>query len=159
MTEQSQGSHKYRPIMCGVFAEILFAALPLIVVFVVLIHIGHSKKIFLSPEWSFGASILFGQSLIKFVLGISRVGSTATGPVALACALIIVLGLVPSLIVLTLTLIVQESEQNAAFWLEYAQVGSFALAAVTYAIFGFAGEVWHGHYSARDENNQPHSGD
>jgi hypothetical protein len=141
MTEDTKDFSAYKDIIAGLLAEVLFAVLPLVVVFMVLMHVEHSKMIFSSPEWSFGASILFGQSLIKFISGIAR-GGSANGPVALACMLIIVFGLVPSLIILIMTLLAQEAKQEAACWLQYAQVAIFALGAIAYTVLGLLGEVW-----------------
>jgi len=87
-------------ILAGLAAEVSFAVLPLIVVLMVCIHLGSPSNFLASPEWSFGASILFGQTLVKFVSGLTRGAQAATGPVALAVALLVVFAIVPSLIVL-----------------------------------------------------------
>ena len=129
-------------VISGLAAEVAFAVLPLLVVLlVVVVHLNRpSSHFFSSPEWSFGAAILFGQSLVKFVSGIARGGSAAVGPVALAIALILVFGLVPSLVVLDMTL---QSEGDAGFWLQASQVVLFCIATGVYMLFGTVGEVWH----------------
>jgi hypothetical protein len=103
-------------ICSGLAAEVAFALLPLLVVLMVVIHTGHSHRLFSSPEWSFGAAILFGQSLVKFVSGIARGGAAARGPVALFVALLVVFGLVPSLSVLHMTLETVETKTDPARW-------------------------------------------
>lgn len=64
MTERSR-------IFAGLAAEVSFAILPLLVVLMVLTYLQHASTFFASPEWSFGASILFGQTLVKFVSNLS----------------------------------------------------------------------------------------
>jgi hypothetical protein len=123
-------------------AEVAFAVLPLLVVLMVLVHARHSTHLFASPEWSFGAAILFGQSLVKFISGLARGGHAATGPVALIVALLVVFGLVPSLIVLTMTLQSSELGGNPAAWLQICQVAMFIGGAAMYLLLGTIGETW-----------------
>src|SRR5262245_43996850 len=104
-------------VLAGLVAEVCFGVLPLLVVVFVVLHSGHPRAIVASPEWAFGASILFGQGLVKFAVGIGRGGSAATGPVALALALLIVLGLAPSLLVLMMVLESVEAKKEVATWL------------------------------------------
>jgi hypothetical protein len=129
-------------ILAGLAAEVSFAVLPLVVMLMVLVHAGHSNRILSAAEWSFGASILFGQTLVKFVSGLARGGSAAIGPVALAVALLVVFGLSPSLMVLTMTLQAAEAGQKAAPWLCGAQVFLFCGSAIVYMLLGTVGEMW-----------------
>src|SRR5437868_3723695 len=88
-------------------AESLFIILPLIVLTIVLLQKGKSvRDLFASPEWSFAGAILMGQTMVKLIYGVyatKRRGVNAEW-VAVTVAGIIVLGLVPSLIVLSLML-------------------------------------------------------
>lgn len=129
-------------ILSGLVAEVAFATLPLIVVLMVLMHANHSKRVFMSPEWSFGAAILFGQSLVRFVSGLVRGGRAATGPVALVLALLIVFGLVPALLVLYMTLQATEAHEDPSRWLQVFQVFLFLGAGITYLLLGTIGELW-----------------
>lgn len=129
-------------ILSGLAAEVAFAVLPLLVVLVVLAHAEHSTRLFMSPEWSFGAAILFGQSLVKFVSGLARGGKAATGPVALVLALLIVFGLVPSLLVLHMTLQTTEAKGDPSRWLQFFQVFLFCGGAAMYMLLGTVGEMW-----------------
>ncbi len=131
-----------RQILAGLAAEVAFAVLPLLVVLMVVAHAEHSARLFMSPEWSFGASILFGQSLVRFVSGLARGGNAATGPVALVLALLIVFGLVPSLLVLYMTLQVTEMKGDPSGWLQFFQVSLFSGAAAMYMLLGTIGEMW-----------------
>jgi hypothetical protein len=129
-------------ILSGLAAEVAFAVLPLLVVLMVLVHARHSAHLFASSEWSFGAAILFGQSLVKFISGLARGGEAATGPVALIVALLVVFGLVPSLIVLTMTLQSTVVHLTPATWLQICQVLLFTGGAVMYLLLGVIGETW-----------------
>lgn len=126
----------------GLGAEVAFAVLPLLVVIMVLLHADRSASIFASPEWSFGAAILLGQALVKFVSGLTRGGSASTGPVALVVALLIVFGLVPALMVLFMTLQAAEEHLEPSGWLQFSQVALFAVASIAYIILGAVGESW-----------------
>lgn len=129
-------------IVSGLAAELTFAILPLLVVLMVVIHQKHSVHLFASPEWSFGAAILFGQSLVKFISGIVRGGGGAIGPIALVLAIVVVFGLVPSLFVLTLTLQAWESNHDPTRGLQTLQVILFSGAAVMYILLGMIAELW-----------------
>jgi len=130
-------------IFSGLAAEVAFAVLPLLVVLFVMIDMNRFPSIFESPEWSFGAAILFGQSLVKFVSGLARSGAAAIGPVALAVSLIVVFGLAPSLLVLTMTLLHSpEFSGHPGRWLQVLQVVLFCGGAVSYVLLGTVGEAW-----------------
>jgi hypothetical protein len=129
-------------ILMGLAAEVAFAVLPLLVVLMVVGNAGHPNHFFSSPEWSFGAAILFGQSLMKFISGIARGGAAAIGPVAFVVALLVVFGLVPSLIVLDMTLQAVEAKGEPAGWLQVSQVALFVLGALMYMALGTIGEMW-----------------
>lgn len=133
-----------RRAFAGLFAEVSFAGLPLLVVLMVLLRYCRGGDVIASPEWSFGAAILFGQAVVKFSTGVAHGGHAAHGPVALAVTLIIVLGLAPSLLVLTLILMDTEAvpERHPATWLGVMQVVLFTASAVTYCVFGMIGEIW-----------------
>lgn len=129
-------------ILLGSTAEVIFTALPLLIVLMVFFHADHSVRLFTSPEWSFGAAILFGQSLAKFISGIATGGHAAHGPVALVVALVVVFGLAPSLFVLYLTLESSEAKIDPAPWLQFWQVVFFGMAAVVYIVLDTIGEEW-----------------
>ena len=122
-------------------AEVAFAVLPLLVVLMVLADVSSPGHIWEAPEWAFGASILFGQTLVRFVSRLARKGRAAMGPVALAVALLVVFGLAPSLTVLTMTLRAREQQIQLKDWLVIWQVVLFATSAVVYMILGVVSEV------------------
>jgi hypothetical protein len=129
-------------VLAGLVAEASFGVLPLIVVLLVVLYSGHSGRLFASPEWAFGASILFGQGLVKFAVGIGRGGSAANGPVALAVTLLVVLGLAPSLLILMMVLQSVEAAAPVPAWLCAAQVVFFVASIIVYLLFGAVGELW-----------------
>ena len=135
-------SDERRRILSGLGAEVTFALLPLLVVLMVMIYAGRFPLLFSSPEWSFGAAILFGQAVVKFVAGLARAGAAAPGPVALVVTLVVVFGLVPSLIILTMLLLSAESLRCPALWLEASQILLFFCAAILYLVLGTVGEEW-----------------
>lgn len=129
-------------IFAGLAAEIVFTILPLLVVLMVLLHAHRATHFFGAPEWAFGAAILFGQTLVKFVSGLARGGSAATGPVALLVALLVVFGLVPSLFVLYITLEMLVAQHEPGRWLQISQVVLFLGAVAMYLVLGTVGETW-----------------
>ena len=137
-------------VMAALVAEVSFAVLPLLVVLMVRVNADDAAAVFASPEWVFGAAILFGQALVKFVVGLARGGSAAAGPVALAVAVVIVFGLAPSLMTLSMTLRAeihatqasQHTVTGPAPWLQVLHVVLFVGAIIGYLILGTVGELW-----------------
>ena len=58
--------------IAGALAEWLFAVVPFVVLSIVFTHRGHGSVVLESSEWSFGASVLAGQGLVRFVSGIAK---------------------------------------------------------------------------------------
>ena len=86
-------------------SEFLFVVLPLLVVFIVLWVRGRTSEILTTPEWSFAAAVLVGQTLVR-VVNFSTFSFVRPRweRIVLTVAILIVLGLVPALIVLGLVL-------------------------------------------------------
>jgi len=77
----------------------------LVVISIVGVSAGKSLfAIIESPELSFGSAVLFGQTIIKVVLGFAHAKPSGAEQPVFLIALIIVFGLVPSLVVLALLL-------------------------------------------------------
>lgn len=129
-------------IVSALAAEVAFAVLPLVVILMIAVHTNHVRGWFSSAEWAFAAAILFGQALVKFVVGLATGGRASAGPVALAVALIVVFGIVPSLTLLTLVLLAAPGGGQIAAWLQFAQVAAFVIAVCSYVVFGTIGELW-----------------
>ena len=133
---------KHVKTLAGLVAEVAFAILPLLVVTMVLLRAERSYKVFAAPEWSFGAAILFGQALTKFMVGLARGGDAASGPVALTVALVVVFGLAPSLFVLNAALEMAEAGKFLGVGMQASQVVLFSLGAIVYLLLGVVGESW-----------------
>lgn len=105
---------------------ILFVILPLIVLVIVRLYQESTFWGLLAfPEWSFGSAILFGQSIIKVIHAVARSrGDLIVVRLNLFVSGLIVIGLVPSLVVLSLILI-ESTPQN---WLVILQIFLFVLA-------------------------------
>jgi hypothetical protein len=97
-------------VLAGPLAESLFVIVPLIVLTIVGVHKEKSfYDIISSSEWAFGAAVFFGQSLVKLVQTLiitTRLRNYMFygDKLILVVSVIIVLGLMPSLIVLALML-------------------------------------------------------
>lgn len=118
-------------------SEILFTILPLIVLAIVLAYSGRSYNIMFHPEWSFVATILFGQTLIKTIAATitkASVEHVHWQRVVFIASALIVIGIVPSLIVLALILVADAPSIGLA-------ITQFALcitSVVTFLVFGGA---------------------
>lgn len=91
-------------------------------------HKGTQDQIWQAPELSFAAAVIYGQSIIKMIAPISSLGGFYGDRVALLCAFIVVLGLVPSLVILSLML---SSESPADFLVQAQKIlAGFSLLAL-----------------------------
>jgi hypothetical protein len=133
--------HRSR-VAAGLAAELVFAFLPLLVILLVFYRAGRAGDWVYSTEWAFAAAILFGQSIVKFMSGLSRGGRAAAGPVALTLALLLVFGLVPALFILTVSLTTPQGEQPLSVGFTVAQIALFVAASAAYLILGTIGETW-----------------
>ena len=115
----------------AVVSEILFVLLPIIVIVLLRILYDLSGSIFKSYEWSFVPIVLFGQTLVKFASGISR-RYVRWQIVSLFFSLLIVIGLIPSVMVLMLLLL--EKEHTSLIYI--IQMILVVLSILTYSLFG-----------------------
>src|SRR6185295_11488878 len=104
-----------RRVFAGLFAEVSFTTLPLLIMLIVLLNYEHGEHIVQSPEWSFGAAILFGLAPSLLVLTLVLIDMEA----------------IP--------------RREPAEWLSVLQVVLFLLGAATYLVFGTVGELWRHH--------------
>lgn len=122
--------------------ELLLSVLPLVVMSIALADSGAGGgSILASPEWAFAASVLFGQTVVRFIAGItqSRRGNTAI--VMLCVAAVLVLGLVPSLVVLAFAVSHHESTRHVPVFLVTMQICLFLLSCGVFLVLGSLGEV------------------
>jgi hypothetical protein len=122
----------------ALIAEFLFVLLPLLVVAMVKTLDATPEKIFFTPEWAFGASVLFGLTIVKFVMGFAaREHSFNWQMVGLLTAIFLVFGLVPSLLVLFSIL----HESDGSLCLGIAQIILFVLGGACFIVFGTLGQM------------------
>ncbi|MFL6385892.1 MAG: hypothetical protein ACJ71U_00260 [Terriglobales bacterium] len=131
-------------ILAGLAAEIALAILPLLVVLLAAIHFNAMHHLFRSPEWSFGSAVIFGQLLVKVIAAIAKRQSAAPGPVSFVAALVLVLGLVPSLFILFVMLGYSMRNCEAPVWASALQVVLFLGSATAYLLLGTVNEEWTG---------------
>lgn len=94
-----------RNAWCAAAAESLFTILPLLILSMVLGYQGRLGALHSSPEWSFAAAVLFGQSVVKLVSALAESGGAHAERMGLVVAAVLVLGLCPSLATLMLLMI------------------------------------------------------
>jgi len=124
-------------LLVGPAAEFLFVLLPLCVLTIVFLANGKPvRSILASAEWSFGASILFGQGVIKLASGAIRFGiKKGWETLVLIISIAIVLGLVPSLTVLSQVL----TNDNPGTGLIVGQLGLFVFGTLAFFFLGALG--------------------
>lgn len=151
MTEQIQSEDKdvkkkngaafiedYKKELPAILAELLFFILPFIVISVINLTKGEWIKLIQTSDWALASTLLFGQTIVKIIMGVaSREQSFPYQIYGFITALIIVLGLVPSITILTLFQI--NSELSLA--LVIAQFTLFGLAIIIFLTFGTIGQV------------------
>ena len=117
-------------------SELMFVVLPFLVLALVALHRNTGIWAFLAaPEWSFAASVLFGQTVVKLVAGVAEAdGEPIAENLGFTVALLIVLGLVPAMVLLTMVLLVEQ----VPIWLGVSQVGLFLLSSVAFMAVGGA---------------------
>ncbi len=118
-------------------SELAFVLLPLVIVVFVWGGRGNLMKALMSPEWSFGTCVLFGQTTVKLVLGCvidrQRINKSL---MAVVVTLLVVGGIVPSSVILAQLIDVE----NPNSFLVGAQWVWFAISFISYLWLGGLGE-------------------
>jgi hypothetical protein len=120
--------------MSYAFGELLFIFLPFLVMAIIYFYKNKINTILYEPEWSLAASVMFGQSIIKFIhiLTKKRAGKTMTVKtynLGAGLSAIMVLGLVPTLISLSLIF----TSELVPDWLMITQIILFVLATIVFS--------------------------
>jgi len=116
-----------------IISEILFVLLPLIIIIVFNLLNNNSFNIFHRSEWIFAAIVFWGQSIVKFISGLIKSQRKFKWQnIGFIITLIIILGLIPSTIILIL--ILQLDVPNTT--LSIMQFVIFLLSIVGYYCFG-----------------------
>lgn len=128
MSEKKSDSTAYA------IGEMLFILLPFIVMLIIYTYENKLSSIIYEPEWSLASSVMFGQSVIKFIHTITKSASKKGNrkffsyTIGTIFSVLIVLGLVPSLIILALVFISKEPQ----LWLITLQIIYFFLASIVF---------------------------
>lgn len=122
----------------GFITEVLFIILPFLVFGIVFVTKSGFNDLFSITEWSMGAAVLFGQSVIKMASGFYVALRAKDGRykaqypkerTLFLLTLFIVLGLAPSLVILTLVL----NSSYPSLFLRICQVVLFFLGLLSFA--------------------------
>lgn len=129
-----------RDAPAGVRAELLFVLLPLLVLVIAYAAKGPDflSRLVRAADWSFAGSVLFGQSIVKFVSGVAA--SPRKRPwarVAWVVSLVMVVFLAPSLVVLALMLVLDQPPT----WLIVLQFVLFLCGVASHLLLGVAGQT------------------
>ena len=119
-------------------AELAFIFLPFVVILIVNLLIGDWNKLIQTSDWSLAATLLFGQTIVKIIMGVaSQEHSFNHQNLGLISALIIVFGLVPSLVILAIF----QMTQDISIGLVIAQFLLLGLSIIVFLLFGTIGQV------------------
>jgi hypothetical protein len=94
--------------------------------------------LFFNTEWSFASIVLFGQSIVKFSSGVSLKGKLKWQIVALLISILIIFGLVPSILVLTLAILNEAKTYVLYIW----QIVLFFLSCISFFVIGLLGQYY-----------------
>lgn len=137
-------SRKVFTAVAGAIAEWLFAIVPLIVLSIVLSHLQHGGDVLESAEWSFGASVLAGQGVVRFVSGLVKGQDLSVDRVLLGVSAALVFVVVPANIVLALVLMNKEADptKHLSSLMVTAQVSLFVVASLLFIVAASFGHLW-----------------
>lgn len=84
--------------LSAIIAELCFIFLPFVVIIIVDFTKGDSARLIQTSDWSLASTLLFGQTIVKLIMGVAaQKRSFKYQHFGLITALIIVVGLVPSI--------------------------------------------------------------
>jgi len=135
-----------------VAAELAFLLGPFVVIGLAYLYKGDLRNVLYTPYWSLASSVLIGQALIRFVIRLLQ--SNAHDPaiswekVTLIFSLLIVLGLIPSVLVLLLVLI----STQPSLYLGVAQLILFVFAFSLYLALGSTAQDMMSYTTSTDES-------
>jgi len=137
-------SRKVFTAVAGALAEWLFAIVPLIVLSIVLSHLQHGGDVLESAEWSFGASVLAGQGVVRFVSGLVKGQNLSVDRVLLGVSAALVFVVVPANIILALVLMNKEEDptKHLSSLMVTGQVSLFVVASLLFIVAASFGHLW-----------------
>ncbi|MBI5295339.1 MAG: hypothetical protein HY869_07670 [Chloroflexi bacterium] len=137
MTSNDKGSKERLDARLVVYGELVFVALPFIIMFLLQIQKNSFGVIWKNPDWSIAATILSGQTLIRFGSGLTKYqGKKNWQKANLWQALIFSFALVCFSNFLVMQLV---SDPNVFF--VFTQIPLFVLSACMFVVFGSIGQI------------------
>ena len=127
-----------------ILPELLFCLVPLLVLGLSLIYINKGlMHLLASPEWSFASAILLGQAVVRFVFGAAANRRVRRIVASFLVAVIVVLELIPTLAVMSFTIITHETQgaEKVPGWLMGLQLFFFVTSLLTFLLVGGVGEA------------------
>lgn len=129
--------------IAGAIGEWLFAMLPIVVVMIVMAHLEKISLMAQSPEWAFGASILAGQAIARFVAGVHYAGRLSLDRVLLGISVLVVVIVVPANIILVLVVLSVESDtKHVSDLLSVLQILLFCVASIAFVLVTTFAHLW-----------------
>ena len=108
--------------------EVLFVLLPIFVLGIILYYQNLAQAIWSAREWSFASAVLFGQGIISIIESMAEEGGYHRVRIVFVCAIVLVIGLVPSLVILALIVL----SDKPPIWLTNLQMGCFVFSVICY---------------------------
>jgi hypothetical protein len=121
----------HHDLLLPVLSESVFIVLPLLIFIIVLVYQQKANSIFYAPEWSMISTIIYGQLTTK-VVKYSAYNTPIPDRINFFSLLIIVVGLIPSLVILAISLI----DQGHTLWVYIVQMTIFVISLAAYILFG-----------------------
>lgn len=85
----------------AIIGELSFIFLPFVVILIVNLNKGEFSNLLQNSDWSLASAILYGQTIVKIIMGVAaQEHSFEYQRFGLVSALIIVLGLIPSVVII-----------------------------------------------------------
>jgi hypothetical protein len=124
---------KNSQVYAYVIGELAFIFMPFLVMTIIFAYKLKLDEMLKEPEWSLASAVMFGQAIIKMYNGISKNKNNEIlhYNVSALFALIMLFGLVPSLIVLSL---IYNSTVDLPNWLIIVQIFLFILAVIVFSV-------------------------
>lgn len=136
--EKSAIDEDFKKEMPAMLAELSFTFLPFIVILIVNLSKGDWIKLIQTADWALASTLLYGQTIVKIIMGVaSREHAFNYQNFGLVSALIIALGLVPSILIVAIF----ELNQNISTGLIIAQFVLLGLAIYVFLLFGTIGQI------------------
>lgn len=137
-TEKSVIDEDFEKEIPAMLAELSFIFLPFIVILIVNLSKGDWIKLIQTADWALASTLLYGQTIVKIIMGVaSREHSFNHQNFGLASALIISLGLVPSILIVAIF----ELNQNISIGLIVTQFVLLGFAIYVFLLFGTIGQI------------------